>query len=55
LRFLGQPGYDADRGKVISLSCTSRGALDASADKLTLKERFIYAQAPVDKRTEYQL
>jgi ATP-dependent RNA helicase SUPV3L1/SUV3 len=29
--------------------------LDASAAKLTLKERFIYAQAPVDTRTENQL
>ncbi|MFZ2652691.1 MAG: helicase-related protein [Burkholderiaceae bacterium] len=30
-------------------------ALDRSAGKLTLKERFIYAQAPVDTRTESQL
>jgi ATP-dependent RNA helicase SUPV3L1/SUV3 len=30
-------------------------ALDRSAAKLTLKERFIYAQAPVDTRTESQL
>jgi ATP-dependent RNA helicase SUPV3L1/SUV3 len=29
--------------------------LDKSAAKLTLKERFIYAQAPVDTRTEMQL
>jgi ATP-dependent RNA helicase SUPV3L1/SUV3 len=29
--------------------------LDASAASLTLKERFIYAQAPVDTRTENQL
>ena len=29
-------------------------ALDKSAAKLTLKERFIYAQAPVDTRTESQ-
>ena len=29
--------------------------LDVSAAKLTLKERFIYAQAPVDTRTESQL
>ncbi len=29
--------------------------LDASAAKLTLKERFIYAQAPVDTRTETQV
>jgi len=29
--------------------------LDASAAKLTLKERFVYAQAPVDTRTENQL
>jgi ATP-dependent RNA helicase SUPV3L1/SUV3 len=29
--------------------------LDSSAEKLTLKERFIYAQAPVDTRTENQL
>ncbi len=29
--------------------------LDASAGRLTLKERFIYAQAPVDTRTENQL
>ena len=29
--------------------------LDQSAAKLTLKERFIYAQAPVDTRTEGQL
>jgi ATP-dependent RNA helicase SUPV3L1/SUV3 len=29
--------------------------LDASAAKLSLKERFIYAQAPVDTRTENQL
>jgi ATP-dependent RNA helicase SUPV3L1/SUV3 len=29
--------------------------LDRSAAKLTLKERFIYAQAPVDTRTESQL
>jgi ATP-dependent RNA helicase SUPV3L1/SUV3 len=29
-------------------------ALDTSAAKLTLKERFIYAQAPVDTRTESQ-
>ena len=29
--------------------------LDLSAAKLTLKERFIYAQAPVDTRTESQL
>ncbi|MEO5771691.1 MAG: helicase-related protein [Burkholderiaceae bacterium] len=29
--------------------------LDASAATLTLKERFIYAQAPVDTRTENQL
>jgi ATP-dependent RNA helicase SUPV3L1/SUV3 len=29
--------------------------LDACAGKLTLKERFIYAQAPVDTRTESQL
>ena len=29
--------------------------LDLSASKLTLKERFIYAQAPVDTRTESQL
>ncbi len=29
--------------------------LDTSAEKLTLKERFIYAQAPVDTRTENQL
>ena len=31
------------------------GKLDASAASLTLKERFIYAQAPVDTRTENQL
>jgi ATP-dependent RNA helicase SUPV3L1/SUV3 len=31
------------------------GQLDASAATLTLKERFIYAQAPVDTRTENQL
>ena len=31
------------------------GQLDTSAAKLTLKERFIYAQAPVDTRTENQL
>jgi len=30
-------------------------AIDASAEKLALKERFIYAQAPVDTRTENQL
>ncbi|HUG23513.1 helicase-related protein [Piscinibacter sp.] len=30
-------------------------ALDRSAASLTLKERFIYAQAPVDTRTESQL
>ena len=30
-------------------------ALDRSAAKLSLKERFIYAQAPVDTRTESQL
>jgi len=30
-------------------------ALDDSAPKLTLKERFIYAQAPVDTRTDTQL
>jgi ATP-dependent RNA helicase SUPV3L1/SUV3 len=30
-------------------------ALDKSAAKLTLKERFIYAQAPVDTRTEAQV
>ena len=30
-------------------------ALDKSAAKLTLKERFIYAQAPVDTRTDTQL
>jgi ATP-dependent RNA helicase SUPV3L1/SUV3 len=30
-------------------------ALDRSAAKLTLKERFIYAQAPVDTRAESQL
>jgi ATP-dependent RNA helicase SUPV3L1/SUV3 len=30
-------------------------SLDQSAAKLTLKERFIYAQAPVDTRTESQL
>jgi ATP-dependent RNA helicase SUPV3L1/SUV3 len=30
-------------------------ALDRSAARLTLKERFIYAQAPVDTRTESQL
>jgi len=30
-------------------------ALDRSAAKLTLKQRFIYAQAPVDTRTESQL
>jgi ATP-dependent RNA helicase SUPV3L1/SUV3 len=30
-------------------------ALDRSAAKLPLKERFIYAQAPVDTRTESQL
>jgi ATP-dependent RNA helicase SUPV3L1/SUV3 len=29
--------------------------LDRSASKLTLKERFIYAQAPVDTRTESQV
>jgi len=29
--------------------------LDRSAAKLTLKERFIYAQAPVDTRTETQV
>ena len=29
--------------------------LDLSAARLTLKERFIYAQAPVDTRTESQL
>jgi ATP-dependent RNA helicase SUPV3L1/SUV3 len=29
--------------------------LDKSAAKLTLKERFIYAQAPVDTRTESQV
>ena len=29
--------------------------LDRSAAKLTLKERFIYAQAPVDTRTEAQV
>jgi ATP-dependent RNA helicase SUPV3L1/SUV3 len=29
--------------------------LDASAARLTLKERFLYAQAPVDTRTENQL
>jgi ATP-dependent RNA helicase SUPV3L1/SUV3 len=29
--------------------------LDACAGKLTLKERFTYAQAPVDTRTESQL
>ena len=29
--------------------------LDASAASLTLKERFVYAQAPVDTRTENQL
>ena len=38
-----------------SLSCTRRGPRDANAAKLTLKERFIYAQAPVDTRTENQL
>ncbi len=31
------------------------GQLDASAAKLSLKERFIYAQAPVDTRTDTQL
>ena len=31
------------------------GQLDTRAAKLTLKERFIYAQAPVDTRTENQL
>ena len=31
------------------------GKLDTSAASLTLKERFIYAQAPVDTRTENQL
>jgi ATP-dependent RNA helicase SUPV3L1/SUV3 len=31
------------------------GQLDASAATLTLRERFIYAQAPVDTRTENQL
>jgi ATP-dependent RNA helicase SUPV3L1/SUV3 len=30
-------------------------ALDRSAAKLTLKERFVYAQAPVDTRTEAQV
>jgi ATP-dependent RNA helicase SUPV3L1/SUV3 len=30
-------------------------ALDRSAARLTLKERFIYAQAPVDTRTDSQL
>jgi ATP-dependent RNA helicase SUPV3L1/SUV3 len=30
-------------------------ALDRSAAKLSLKERFVYAQAPVDTRTETQL
>ena len=31
------------------------GQLDQSAARLTLKERFIYAQAPVDTRTDSQL
>lgn len=31
------------------------GKLDTSAATLTLKERFVYAQAPVDTRTESQL
>jgi ATP-dependent RNA helicase SUPV3L1/SUV3 len=31
------------------------GQLDASAAQLSLKERFIYAQAPVDTRTDTQL
>ena len=31
------------------------GQLDTSAAPLTLKERFVYAQAPVDTRTENQL
>ena len=31
------------------------GKLDTSAARLTLKERFVYAQAPVDTRTDSQL
>jgi len=49
------PGTMPIEKLMTSLSCTSRGPDYSSAANLTLKERFIYAQAPVDTRTENQL
>jgi ATP-dependent RNA helicase SUPV3L1/SUV3 len=50
----GKPGKASSAARLQSPG-SAQQKLDASAGKLTLKERFIYAQALVDTRTENQL